>query len=255
MAIDREQTKAAIYRALEGEPEDFKATVFEIAYENKWNPNDPSFLLLAATGQLRALLRLHPAEIKQAMNEALEKAKTQWSLWHTKTLTVATGTTITAQQVTAQLADVQRLLRTERTEMVKLMAAERKELLQLMAAEREAIAQQMQQTAKQQEQLLIVQTNELIAEAVVRSRDRAAEQVKTIIAGVKRKHYVEAVAFAVTFGAALMLVSWTTAWVSRGRAEAASTWGDIERWNQDDLKACQAVNQPTCSFHIEVPED
>ncbi len=45
MAIDRKQTKAAIYKALEGESDEFKATVLEMAYENEWDANDPSMAL------------------------------------------------------------------------------------------------------------------------------------------------------------------------------------------------------------------
>ena len=238
MAIDREQTKAAIYRALEGETEAFKLTVLDIAYENQWNPNDPSFLLLAATGQLRALLRLHPAEIKAAMAEALAQAKQEWSKWHTKTLTVATGTELTAQRMTAQLQDVQRLIQ-----------AEREEMAALMAAERAALAQQMQQMAQQQEQVLIAQTNELIAQAVIKSQARAAAQVKEIVESAKAKHYTAALRWTGMAALGYLLV----AWVTFSQVHRFSTWGQYEQWNQQPLKDCVAVNSNTCNIHIKPP--
>ena len=39
-----------------------------------------------------------------------------------------------------------------------------------------------------------------------------------------------------------------------GPRENSSTWGDIERWNHDPLKACIDANTSTCNFHIKVPE-
>ena len=238
MAIDREQTKAAIYRALEGEPEEFKATVFEIAFENKWNPNDPAFLLLAATGQLRALLRLHPAKIEAAMNQALVEAKQQWELWHSQTRSLATDVELTAQQVTQQLAAV-----------AQLMQAEREEMMAMMAAERAALAQQMQEMAAQQKQVLEAKTNELITLSVAKSQQRTAAQVKEIIESVKRTHFLQARAW--TWASAIGLICFS--WFMFAQADRLSAWGRFEQWNQDELKACRAVDRTTCNIHIEPP--
>lgn len=238
MAIDREQTKAAIYRALEGEPEDFKLMVLDMAYQNGWDANDPSFLLLAATGQLRALLRLHPSQIQAAMDDALKHIKQEWIKWHTQTLTVATGVEITAQQMTARLGEV-----------AQLMQAERNELKALMAAERAALATQMQEMARQQEQVLRATTEELIAEGIITQQKRADTQVKQIVESARAKYYWESISTACLLVMTVMALTLGL----YNRAIRFSTWGQIRSWNQSDLQACREVDRSTCNFHIEPP--
>lgn len=238
MAIDREQTKAAIYKALEGESDEFKAIVLEMAYENEWNANDPSFLLLAATGQLGALLRLHPSQVKVAMAEALGQAKQDWVDWHNQTLSVAADVHETSRLVTQRFGDVERLMLTER----QAVAA-------LMAQRQDALAEQMQQALLLQERALDAKTRQAMTEGIVAQQLRVDSQVKNIVESAKTKHYAEATRSIClsAFGlVALSLLMFTL-------VVRFSTWGQIASWNRDQLKACRAVDSNTCNIHIKPP--
>lgn len=245
MAIDREQTKAAIYRALEGEPEDFKNIVLDMAYENNWNPNDPAFLLLTATGQLRALLRLHPDQINQAMAEALEQTRHDWADWHSQTRAIANETRAiaheahsTARLVTERLADV-----------VQLLLSEREAVAALMAQERVALAAQMQQTLLLQEQALDAKTRQVMTEGIVAQQQRVDTQVNNIVESTKTKHYAEATRSICLSALGLIALSFLL-FTLAGRF---STWGQIASWNHDQLKACRAAGKNTCNIHVEPP--
>ena len=137
---------------------------------------------------------------------------------------------------------------------MQLLEAERERTIELMANERQAMAKLAQQLSEQLQQETSAQTKAVIAEGVVATRERANKQVKEIVAGVRGKHYIEVALYAIATAALLVGTSWSMAWVTRGRAEQNSVWGDIERWNRDHLRECVNVGATTCNFHIEVPE-
>jgi Fe2+ transport system protein B len=262
---DKAKAMTAIDALLEGKSDAFKAVVWELARQLDWDTDDPGFLMAIATGQMEALMKLFPAQIEAAMANAVKKLEADWHQLQAKLVLSAMKSAQTAQKIDArllearallddELAKVEQLMRSERTEAQQLMEQERAAVQLLMTEERSAITQQAQDLAEQQKQVIQAKTTELISQGVAASLQRAEAQVNTIVATVKRKHYVEAVAYACLFASALMLTSWTTAWVSRGRAENSSTWGDIERWNQDHLRECIKEKKNTCNIHIEVPE-
>lgn len=134
------------------------------------------------------------------------------------------------------------------------LEAERERTTEMMATERQEMAKLAQQLSEQLQQETRAQTKAVIAEGVVATRERANKQVKEIVAGVRRKHYLEVGLYAIAMAALLVGTSWMMAWVTRGQVEQNSVWGDIERWNKDHLRECVNVGATTCNFHIEVPE-
>jgi hypothetical protein len=56
----------------EGKPESVKARVLEIAYQSGIEPEDPLFVLLAATGSLEVLLDESPKAIKELFETKLQ---------------------------------------------------------------------------------------------------------------------------------------------------------------------------------------
>lgn len=186
--------------------------------------------------QVQGLMQTERLELRQAMAD--EQARVQRLMANERAA------------MADERSQVQQLMANERT----AMADERTQMQQLMADERAAIAQQAQDLAEQQKQVLEKHTKDLIAQGVIANQRQAETQVKEIVNAARGKHYWEAVAIACLMAALLMSSAWLIGWVSRGRAENSSVWGDIERWNHDPLKACIDANTSTCNFHIKVPE-
>ena len=259
------KAKAAIDVLLEGKSDAFKATVLELSRQLNWDEDDPAFLVAIATGQLQALLQQYPDKITAAMERAASTLEADWQQLQAKLAVSAMKSAETARQIDGRLREVrtlldgehsqvEQLLQTERVEVQQLMAAERAAMAQQFADERGAMAQQAQESAEQQKQVLETHTKNLIAQGVITAKERADQQVKEIVGAVRGKHYWEAVAFACFAAGLLVSLAWTGGWVSRGRTENSSVWGDIERWNQDELQACFDVNRTTCNFHIKPPK-
>jgi Fe2+ transport system protein B len=262
---NRSKAMAAIDALLEGKPDAFKAVVLELARQLNWDEDDPAFLMAIATGQLEALMKLYPAQIEAAMTNAAKKLAADWHQLQAKLALSAMQSAQTAQQIDQrllearallddELAKVERLMRTERTAAQQLMEQERAAVQLLMTEERSAMAQQAQDLAEQQKQVIQAKTTELISQGVAASLQRAEAQVNTIVAVVKRKHYTEAAYLACFAAVLLMASSWGFGWISRGITDKNSTWGDIQRWNQDHLRECIKKKTNTCNIHIEVPE-
>ena len=260
------KAKAAIDALLEGKSDAFRATVLELARQLNWDEDDPAFLVAIATNQLEALIKQYPDKITAAMERAASTLEADWQQLQAKLAVSALKSVQTASQITAKLTDTQLLIdqmlsraeqvmKAEREATLQVMATERDEARRFLADERKAVEQQAQALAEQQKQVIEAKTTELIAQGIASSQKQADKQVKAIVSGVRKKHYAEAVAIACLCAATLVFTSWTTAWVSRGRAEDSSRWGDLERWNQEELQACDAVGRATCNIHIKVPKE
>jgi hypothetical protein len=268
MTSPQGQAKAmtAIEALLEDKPDAFKATVWKLAHQLNWDVDDPGFLMAIVTNQLKVLIQDHPAEIRAAMAQATEQLAADWRQLQAKLVLSAMKSTETARTIDSRLAEVrtlldddlskvERLVRAECVEAQRVMAKERAALKELLEDERSAMTQQALALTKQQTRVIEAKTKELIVEGMAASAKRSEAQVNSIVRSAREKHYIEAIACTCLLAAGLMVTGWTSAWISRGQAEKNSTWGDIERWNQDDLKACIDAGKPTCNFHIQVPKE
>jgi len=61
-------------RALDGQPDEYKAKVLSVALKAKIEPNDPLFLVLMATGRLEVMLLEAPQNLSQIFEKNLDKA-------------------------------------------------------------------------------------------------------------------------------------------------------------------------------------
>ena len=272
--------KTAVDYVLGDRPTEFQLKLLQLGRELDWDENDPGFAVPLAMGQVENVLESYPAKM-----EAISKrSERKWTNIQSALKVSAMRGEQAAQRVDTRLVEVQGLLdleivqvqglmQTERLELKRTisdeqarvqrlvaderaaMADERAQVQQLMADERAAMAQQAQALAQHQKQVLEKHTKDLIAEGIVANQRRAESQVKEIVNAARSKHYWEAGAMACLAAALLMSSAWMIGWVSRGRAENSSVWGDMERWNQDHLKACIEANTTTCNFHIQVPQE
>ncbi len=257
------QSKAmtAIDALLEGKSDAFKVAVLKLCRQIGWDDDDPGLLLAIATHQLEALIKQYPDQIEAVMETASQRLAANWQQVQSKLIAQSLDSTKTAHGIDNRLHEVEGLLNKKLTGVEQLLQRQQVELQQASQAEQEAIRQQAGSQAEilttvfqEQSQQLKAQAEQLAAHAISSARVSAAEQVKEINQGVRRKHYIEAGAIACGAAAALMLTSWTAAWVSRGRADDNTVWADFERWNQKELQACINAESPTCNFHIEMPK-
>ncbi|MEL7053624.1 MAG: hypothetical protein AAGM45_17820, partial [Cyanobacteria bacterium J06588_5] len=174
----------------------------------------------------------------------------------TQTTTRMTSTLTDAQlAMDRQLSQAAKMMQAEREAMTQVMAEERNALRQLLADEREAMLRRSLELTEQQKEIFEAHTRQLLAKGVDSWKTMVANQVDEIIKRIRIKHYWQMVAFACLVALTLSGVSWSSGWVSSSRAQATSIWGDIERWNRQELIACKQVNRATCNFHIQVPKE
>ena len=232
-------TESSLDLLLKGRSQEFKDKVRALVQQHNIDENDPTFILLTGTKTLEVILEQYPQEFEQLFKHLLTQMDQRWGLLQREWAISAKESSMAAQQFTQALANIKQASDAEQ-QTIRSQAGSQAELL----------------TTVYQEQVtqLQAEAEKLAAHAIASAQATAAEQVKAVTKGVRQKHYVEAGAIACAAAAALMLTSWTTAWVSRGRAENSSTWGDIERWNQQELQACVEAGLETCNFHIEMPE-
>ncbi len=276
--------KTAVDYVLGDQPTEFQLKLLQLGRELDWDENDPGFAVPLAMGQVENVLKAYPDKIQATMEAISKQSEMKWERIQAALEVSAMRGEQAAQRMDTRLVEVkglldleivqvQGLMQKERLELKRAladeqarvqrlvanertaMADERTQMQQLMADERAAMAQQAQDLAEQQKQVLEQHTKDLIAQGVIASQRRAESQVKDIVNAARGKHYWEAVAIACLAAALLMSSAWLTGWVSRGRAENSSIWGDIERWNQDPLQACIDANTTTCNFHIQVPQE
>ena len=232
-------TDTSLDLLLKGRSDEFKDRVRALVQQYDIDENDPTFILLTGTTTLEVMLEKYPQEFEALFKQLLVQLDQRWGALQQQWAISAKESSTAAQQFTQALTDIKQASEAEQ-QTLRAQAGSQAELLTTVYQE--------------QVQQLRVEAEKLAAHAIASAQATAAEQVKAVTKGVRKKHYVEAGAIACSMATALMLTSWTAAWVSRGRTENSSVWGDIERWNQQELQACVEAELKTCNFHIEVPE-
>lgn len=254
------QSKAmqAIDVLLADKPSEFRAVVFELSRQIGWPDDEPGFLLAIATGQLEALIRQYPERITAAMQQAIEELKADWQQILEKLTLLATQNIDAAHQINASLHDglfqTEQLFADQQTAVTQIFIDGQEAFGQFMAEQRAAMGLTVQQITEQQKQVIEAETTLIISQGVAGWAKRAEQEVQQAIKSVRRKHYWESVPLACIAVTILCSVVWLGSSTSTSRAQAASTWGDIERWNQDTYQACVAAKKTTCNIHIQLPK-
>lgn len=269
---------------LDGRSPEFKETVRALVQRHDIDESDPTFILLAGTATLEAVLIQFPQQFESLFISLLAQMNQRWESVQHEIVAVtdtasqrlaadwqqlsdrlnrsALDTVDTADQIDSRLLAVKQLLDERVSRLEEVMLAERAEFKQFVADGQETIRVQaktqvdlLKTVFEGQSQELEVLAEKFAAQATATAQANVKKQLAEINQGLMRKHYIEAAGFACFCAALLMGTSWTAAWVSRGRAEDNTRWADIERWNTDDLQACDDAKLTTCNFHIQVPDD
>ena len=236
---DQAKAKAAIDRALEHRHDGFRAKVLDMTLKNKWDVDDPAFLILLSTGEMRVLMEEHPAKFEQLMNRVFKQAESQFLSMHEKVMAALDSNELAAQALARRVEEVEQLLSTERSALM---------------TQQQAMVTGLEGAAKQQIDVLEAKAVQLTAEGFAVSRAQAKDQVAVIAKQMRQVHYWETIAYACGVAGALVSISWFGGWQMRGLADQNSFWGDVQRWNKDHVRECIKVKANTCNIHIEVPD-
>jgi hypothetical protein len=110
--------------------------------------------------------------------------------------------------------------------------------------------EQIESAADKQIARLELESKKLLAQGFKLAQNEAANHIR----GAQKIQMLQAVGWATAATIGLISLSWCAGWFGRSWLERSSTWGDIERWNQNQLQACANTQRKTCNFHIKPPE-
>ena len=245
-----EKATVAIDRALEHRDDRFRALVLELTLKNKWDVDDPAFLILLSTGEMRVLMEQFPAEFEALMTRVFEQSKQHWNFLGTRLVSAAESNEQVARGVSQSITTLKQALLEER------MAAQRqlRTVETALEAERAKMLRVLEAGAQQQEKVVRAQALELIAELGKQARKEGRAQVNVISKQLRRAHFWEAVAYASLAVMVWGAIAWMGGWMAHAHMQETNIWSDIRRWNGDELKACIDALTTTCNFHIQVPE-
>lgn len=227
-------------RLLKGRSPEFKDTVRSLVQRYDVDEQDPTFILLTGTSTLEALLENYPKEFERMFTHLLSQFDRKWTDLQQAWLEQAANKSDAAQQLTQALADIQQTAAAEK-ENIRTQAGTQTDLIMSVFEE--------------QRKELEAQAGKLAAHAIAQAQANVKTQIQEYNRGIKWKHYLEAVGIACACATALMFTSWTTAWITRGRAESNTVWADIERWNTEELKACVVAETAKCEFYIQMTKE
>ena len=75
---------AAIDRALDHRDDAFRAKVLDMTLKNQWDVDDPAFLIVLSTGEMRVLMEQFPAEFEALMNRVFQQGEERWKLMNAR---------------------------------------------------------------------------------------------------------------------------------------------------------------------------
>lgn len=225
---------------LDGKSDDFKGKVLMLSRRLGIDESDPTFLLLAGTSTLEALLEQYPQEFEALFKQLLASMEGSWQELQQQWEKAAEANQQAAQTVADQVGQIALVAEAE-CEKIRQQAGTQAELLD--------------RVHQQQVEKLQAETQKLTVECMAIAQERATEQMKEVTQRRRWAHYLEAFGFVCLTAALLSSTSWFLGWRSRGYTERESIWTDIERWNGDELKACQQAKTGICEFQIEIPEE
>ena len=194
--------------------------------------------------EVRHLLDSETRKVEQLIKEQLNQLNQQ----RTQFTELRNGLNQAAEVERAKVRDE---AENQANMLITLYQGQSKEIEALYAGKCKELEAHCEGQTKELEALAVKLANHATATA----QANVQQHIKAFNKGIKWKYYAEAAALACATAAVLVASTWTTAWISRGRAEANSDWANIERWNAPELQACITARTPTCNFHIRSPEE
>ncbi|MEM6869386.1 MAG: DUF6753 family protein, partial [Cyanobacteria bacterium P01_C01_bin.121] len=125
----RAKAKSAIDRALEHRNDAFRAKVLDLTLKNHWDVDDPAFLIVLSTGEMRVLMEEHPEKFEQLMNRVFRQAESQFLSMQEKVMAVLSSTELAAQALERRVEEVARLLGQAHDELADRLTTEQQAMM------------------------------------------------------------------------------------------------------------------------------
>jgi hypothetical protein len=232
-------TESSLDLLLKGRSQEFIERVRALVQRYNIDENDPTFILLIGTTTLEVLLEKCPQEFDQLFGQLLSQMEQRWGLLQREWALSAQESATAAQQLTQALTGIEQT------------AAAQQETIRKQAGSQAAL---LTTVYLEQVKQLNAEAAKLAAHATASAQATAAEQVKDIAKRLRQAYYLEAAGFACLGASLLFATGWAFGWTGHSTRASKSVWADLERWNTEELQACNDAGKNTCNFHIEVPK-
>lgn len=249
-AAYKQKVTAAIDRALDHRDDAFRAKVLDMALKNQWDVDDPAFLIVLATGDMRVLMEQFPAQFEALMNRVLQEGEARWKLMNARLVTAVEAHEKVALSVGQDIERVKQVLAFELTK----IQAEMSLVEGRLGHERLEMAKALKEAAAQQEGVLQKRATVLLAELGKQARTEGKVQVEVLAQQMRAAHFWEVFAYACGAMTTWGVIAWMGGWLAHAHVQRTDVWSDIRRWNGDELKACTEAMKTTCNFHTQPPQ-
>ena len=249
-----ERERSTLDRLLEGKSDGFRAKVLDVVVRNGWDVNEPSFMILLATGQMQVLLEEFPEQFEALFTRLLERQRQvfneQRQFWKSQGAEIRDylrGVEATGSQLVAGVSDEVRELRGFAQGQRAQLKQDVQEVLGLANTEKEQLLEEVRSQMKvgQKHYFAAVQAQAktLVEESGKRWRLEFFREAG-VIAGI-----VGAVVFLMGLGAGMKLHQGFV------RGDEIFQWGQrMWSWNQAQFLECEKQERTTCNFHIVEPD-
>lgn len=256
------------------ESPELKAKVFEILSRSELEPNDPMFMALLLTGQMRVLLEAAPEQLNQLLSEwKLQNAASLSEI--SKAISEVKKTQIEqVEAIKGQLEDVSHkcvsdIKEAGMTTVGAIAEANGETLSQVQQTKRqieelESKLAQLDANFNGREQKSIENMNAFVewARNITQRQEKVNQQIERSISGIgqiqQNKIWLRiadgfwSIPALVAFGSILVVGTW---WIGTRRYNHPNNvFGrEVVDWNVDRINNCRETNNPKCTFWIVPP--
>lgn len=272
---DSAKAKEVLDFCLSAESPEFQAKVYEIIGRSGLEPNDPMFLVLALTGQMRVFLEAAPEELNQLLSE--------WKSQSASSLSeIATSISLMKQTQQEQAEAIRSNIEAVSSQCVSNIKEAGMATTSAIAEANSETLERVGQTKRQSEQLLEkltalrlnIEVNEQRSDkskqAFVEWVNKTTRELNQIRQKLDSSHsaierlqlktfwlkWAEWVspllALTIVGGASFLAGGWLT--YQKYNSYVDELGRDIMGWNLDRLVKCRNDNNPKCTFWIVPPE-
>ena len=272
---DSARAKEVLDFCLSAESPEFQAKVYEIIARSGLEPNDPMFLILALTGQMRVFLEAAPEELNQLLSEwksqsasSLSEIATSISLMKQTSLEQAEAIRSNIEAVSSQcVSDIKEAgmattsaiaeANSETLERVGQTKRQSEQLLEKLTALRLNI-EVNEQRSDQSKQAFVEWVNKTTRELnqirqKLDSSHSAIERLQLKTFWLKWAEWVSPLlALTIVGGACFLAGGWLT--YQKYNTSVDRLGRNIVRWSLDRIVHCQETDNPKCTVWIEDPD-
>lgn len=185
---------SSLDRLLQGRSQTFRDTVRALVQRYNIDENDPTFILLAGTSTLEAILERYPQELETLFGQLLSQLDNRWGVLQSEWASAAEKGLVATQQLTLAIESVKQVSEDEQ-ETIRAQAGTQAELLT--------------RAYQEQSDQLRAEAEQLAGRAIASAQVTAAKQVEDISKKLRSAYQLQAAGIAFLGAAVLLVTGWT----------------------------------------------